>query len=391
MLNYSELIPYCRSPRQTEIIKAVMEAGTQTKAAKALGITRQRVDEAVNVVKKHALKRLDSPDHGLLYPVPEGFTGDFTLQRGPTGELERSWIKGRADKEALKEAHEEFVRGLAASIKPAKAIKGPKNVSVDLASAIIFGDAHLGMLAHATETLAEDYNLERASKDIRDAIDYCVDCAPPSEQGWFINVGDFLHAASSKGTTFKGTPVDLAARHNQVFRAAGQVIRYAVDKMLTKFQKVVVVNARGNHDGDAGFALNVYIEAVYENEPRVEVLPNDSKFNFIEFGKCLIGINHGDQINMPRLVGVMTRLQAEAWGRTTFRRWWTGHIHHKVKKETDFGCTVESFHTLAPSDEWHAASGYGAERRVTLLTLHKEFGEVNRMEPTLEMIRAFAA
>jgi hypothetical protein len=135
----------------------------------------------------------------------------------------------------------------------------------------------------------------------------------------------------------------------------------------------------------------MYIEGVYENEVRVEVQGNDAKFNFIEFGKCLIGINHGDRIKIDRLCGVMTRNQAEAWGRTTFRRWWLGHIHHKVMQEHDSGVTCESFHTLAPIDAWHSGAGYGAENRVTLITLSKEYGEVNRMSPSLQMIRALAS
>jgi hypothetical protein len=160
--------------------------------------------------------------------------------------------------------------------------------------------------------------------------------------------------------------------------------------MLTKFKKVIVINARGNHDNDTAFALNMFLQGIYEKEPRVEVQGNRAKFNYIEFGKCLIGVNHGDKINTSRLVGTMTKMQAEAWGRTTFRRWWIGHIHHKTKQETDFGCMVESFNTLVPLESWHAACGYGAERRITMITLHKEFGEVSRLEPSIEMIRAMS-
>jgi hypothetical protein len=161
--------------------------------------------------------------------------------------------------------------------------------------------------------------------------------------------------------------------------------------MLTKFEEVLVINARGNHDLDAAFALNMTIQAVYENDSRVTVQGNDSKFNFIEFGKNLIGIHHGDGINHNRMAGVMTKTMAEAWGRTTNRRFWNGHFHHKQMVEHDSGITFEIFHTLAPNDAWHAASGYGSESRVTMLTLHEEFGEVNRMSPSLEMLRAIAA
>tara|TARA_R110002096_G_scaffold271310_1_gene465070 strand:+ start:684 stop:1880 length:1197 start_codon:yes stop_codon:yes gene_type:complete len=389
MTDYTALLPYANTPRQQEILEALILHGSQKKAAEASGgIARQSVGTILDTIKRNKLRRLDSPEHGLNNPVPQNFTGDFTLQRDSEGKIERSWIKGKLDKATQEEMYINFIEGLSAEIKPAKKTKKINPQTDLLASAIIFGDAHLGMLANAIETLAEDHNLVRATEDIRLAIDYCIECAPPSEEGWFINVGDFTHADGTGNTTHAGTPVDLSERHNQVIRAAGLLIRYCVDKMLTKFNKVIVINARGNHDKDAAFGLNLYCEAVYEHEPRVEVQGNDSKFNFIEFGNCLIGINHGDGINANRLAGVMTRGQAEAWGRTTFKRWWMGHIHHKQMFEHDSGVTLESFHTLAPIDAWHSGAGYGSERRVTMITLHKQYGEVNRMSPSLELIRA---
>lgn len=392
MSNYSptELLPFANSKRQLETLKTVIAAnGSQSKAAKKLGVSRQRVHTIMKNISKVALSRLYSPDHGLIYPVQEGFTGDYTLQRGPDGELERTWIKGKADKDARDKIHEAFVEGLAAEIKPAKPVEYKTNAfSTDLVSAVIFGDAHLGMLAELVETMADEHDLDIATKDIRLAIDYLVSCAPASEEGWFINVGDFVHACNSEATTHAGTRVDVAARQYKTLRAAGTVIRYCIASMLTKFKYVKVINSRGNHDNDAAWGINFYLEAVYENEPRVTVIPNDAKFQFLEFGKNLIGINHGDKININRLAGVMTKFQAEAWGRTTFRRWWMGHIHHKQAVEHDSGVTIESFHTLAPVDAWHSASGYSSERRVTMITLHKEFGEVSRMAPSIELVRA---
>ena len=81
----------------------------------------------------------------------------------------------------------------------------------------------------------------------------------------------------------------------------------------------------------------MFLEGVYEKNDRVIVEPTESKFYFLEFGKNLIGVTHGDRIPANRLGGVMTRLAAEAWGRTQYRRWWVGHIHHKQKLALDIG------------------------------------------------------
>lgn len=387
MRNYNELIEFCVTPRQTEVLSALAKTPRVRTVAKEFGLSKQAVLQLVQRVEKQASRRLYDPDKGLNHPVPENFTGDFTIQRNGDGQIERSWMKGKLDKEQEEIQYREFIEGLTNEITPAKKTKLPKNFNTNLASAIIFGDAHLGMLAHAIDTLDEDYDLDKGVEDLKKAIDYCVDCAVASEEGWFINVGDFTHANDATNQTQSGHVLDVSARHNQVMRAAGSVIRYCIDKMLTKFKTVRVINARGNHDRDSAFALNMFVEAVYDKEPRVQVLDNASKFNFIEFGKCLIGVNHGDKINIQRLAGVMTRKQSEAWGRTTYRRWWLGHIHHKTVQEHETGVVMESFNTLAPTDSWHSESGYGASRSVTMITLHKEYGEVNRMSPSIQMVR----
>lgn len=387
MRDYKKLEEFCITPRQTKVIAALANTPSLRAVSKDFGTSKQAIHQLVQRVERQASRRLYSPSKGLTHPVPENFTGDFTIQRNGEGTIERSWMKGKLDKEQEEIQYKEFIEGLTNEITPAKKVKPPKKYNEQLASAIIFGDAHLGMLAHAVDTLDEDYDLDKGIDDIKRAIDYCVECAVPSAEGWFINVGDFTHANDKTNQTESGHVLDVSARHNQVMRAAGSLIRYCIDKMLTKFKTVRVINARGNHDRDAAFALNMFLEAVYEKEPRVDVLGNDSKFNFLEFGENLIGVNHGDKININRLAGVMTRKQAPAWGRTSFRRWWLGHIHHKITQEHDTGVVLESFNTLAPTDNWHAESGYGANRSVTMVTLHKKYGEVNRMSPSIQMVR----
>lgn len=397
MTDYSKLLDYCQTPRQIEVITSLAATSSQRLTGIALNTTRQNINKIVHKVKVSAQKRGNLGVMRQQGLVPDGYYAETSVQRRWDAELQQmvvvsDWTKSRKEKEEKNaETFKEFIDGFTTDITPIKPVKKHKPQNDKLASAIVFGDAHLGMLAHAIQTLGEDYNLTKGTADIRSAIDYCVECAPVSEEGWFINVGDLIHFDSSKNETTGGTKQDGSATHSQVMRAAGTLIRYCIDKMLTKFNVVRVINARGNHDNDSALALNMIIEVAYENEERVVVLGNDSKFNFIEFGQCLIGVNHGDKINHSRLAGVMTKLMAPAWGRTTFKRWITGHIHHKQVIETDAGVTIESFHTLAPAEIWHADSGYGAERRVTMITYHKEFGEVNRMSPSLDMVRTSVA
>jgi len=395
-MNYKTLLDFCETDRQREVMESLEKTNSISKTASALKIDRRNVQRCKQRIIKLAKTRGMLGDLKNKGAVPEGFYAETSVKRRlnpETGEMDiiEDWTKSRRDKEAAATVIQAFVEGLAEDIKPAKKTKPLKLQTDQLATAIIIGDAHLGMLAHALETLDADHDLTTATEDLRAAIDYCVDCAPASNEGWFVNVGDFLHTNDSKHVTpGSGNLMDISSRHNQTMRAAGALIRYCISKMLTKFNVVKVINARGNHDEDAAFSLNYMLECVYEGEPRVEVQGNDSRFNFLEFGKNLVGINHGDKMNAHRLAGTMTRNQSEAFGRTKNWYYWLGHIHHETVKEHDSGIIMRSFPTLAPTDAWHADSGYGARSAITSITLHSEFGPVNEMAPTLDMIRALS-
>lgn len=397
-MDYPSLKPFCRNETEQTTLDAVITAGSFRQAAKFLGIHHSNVARRINALQKQAEKQGLLGEHKIMGTVPHGFYAETTVQRrlNPnTGEMQvvGDYTKSRIDKGLQEQAYVAMIEGLSHYITPAAPVEpNLSTYSPDLVTALILGDPHIGMLAHKIETLAEDYDLETSMADLHGAIDYAVDCAPASEEGWLINVGDLTHANDEKGVTpGHGHVMDMAARHNQTLRAAGALLRYGVSKMLTRFRTVRVINARGNHDRDAAFAANLYLEGVYEYEPRVTVLGNDSKFNFLEFGKNLVMVNHGDGINDNRLAGTMTRLAAEAWGRSRYRRIWTGHIHHKTRREHDSGALIETFPILPPIDAYHAGAGYGAERGATIITLHREFGQVMQMEPSIEMIRAFHA
>lgn len=389
-INYTSLLPYCKTPRQLEVIEALVKTNSQKKASVVLGISENKVFKHVARVKQQGISRGYEPNYDLTKPIAPGMAiSRVSTNYDDDGQVKQQWVIQKPEKENEEAALRAFVEGIMDEIKPIKAKKEVRKLySEDLASAVVIGDAHIGSLAHAVETMGEDQTLESATADLRAAIDYLVDCAVASENGWLINLGDWIHVASSHNTTHGGTAQDVSANFSQIFRAGAATMRYCIDKMLTKFQIVTVVNGLGNHDMDAAFAIGMVLEAVYEKEPRVIIKQPESKFHFLEFGKCLIGVHHGDKITASRLCGTMTRLASEAWGRTTFRRFYVGHIHHSNSKEHDSGCTVESFNTLAPTDKWHAQSGYGAEQSITMVTLHKEFGEVSRMSPSLNLVRA---
>ena len=50
----NELLQYCQTERQTEVIQAVISEGSNVKASFKLGIARQTVDKTVKIIKDRA-------------------------------------------------------------------------------------------------------------------------------------------------------------------------------------------------------------------------------------------------------------------------------------------------------------------------------------------------
>ena len=155
---------------------------------------------------------------------------------------------------------------------------------------------------------------------------------------------------------------------------------------LKKYPEVEVINAIGNHDDHSAVMLSAFLSAYFSDEPRVTVQPTTAKFHYVKFGKCLIGVTHGDTIKHNDLGELMATDKAEDWGSTEHRMWFVGHIHHSRKTELR-GCTVESFRTLAAKDAWHAAKGYRSGRDMNAIVLHKDYGEVARYRCDIRMAR----
>jgi hypothetical protein len=319
------------------------------------------------------------PENGmtLISPDPQVLKGRTAFVRVDpnTGEERVTHYYNKTETNRQQQSLAVFADSLADSIKPAKPVKyrGPANSDHDLMSAIFIGDAHIGMYAYAPETRHSDFDSEIAAEALRAAIDNLVDRSPPAGTGMLVDVGDFMHANTSHNQTYGGTPVDVDTRFERVMEIAAGVMTYAIDKMLTKFPHVVVVVAKGNHNPDAAVAIQKILAAYYRLDDRVTVLKTQGFYHYLEWGKWLIGIHHGDKVKAQKLPGIMARDMSEAWGRTRSRMWALGHFHHQEVLELD-GCTVQKFGALPPPDGWHAGMGYSSVQSMQMIVYRKEGG-----------------
>jgi rhodanese-related sulfurtransferase len=370
------LLEYCTTDRQREIIQAAIDSTSQRDAAQKLGVAHSLITATIARAEARAARAGYSPEHDMTRTVPDGYhvKGVSTLYDSD-GNQKIQWVKSNIDQQRQAELMKSFAEGLCKEIKPctAKPIPASMKHTPDLLTGVFIGDAHIGMRAFGKETKHSDFDTDIATGQLRDAIDYLVDKAEPTEIGLLVNVGDFLHANTQHNTTFSGTPLDVDTRHNMVMESAAEVMAYMVDRMLDKHAKVILVCARGNHDTDAAGMLALMMKFYYRLENRVTVLDSHGFYHYIEYGSWLLGIHHGDKQKMESLAGSMARDMAQAWGRTTHRLWCLGH-YHKDAVKTFPGVKCKIFAALPPPDSWHASHGYAGDGEMEMLTFRREGG-----------------
>jgi len=377
------LIDYAKTERQREAVKAWEDCGeVVAKAAGVLGVSPSTVRDHIGAVKNFAASAGYSSNWDATRHVPEG---EIVIGRSiytSDDEGNKAWLKTKRTMTEVErdKALQGFVDGLVKGLPQYKPKTKPKQKKFDpnLLPSIVIGDGHFGMRADARETKEQDYDTKIAAKSHLEAIEYLVSVSTPSEHSLLVNVGDFIHANGSAGTTFGGTRLDVDTRIEVVLETAAQTFIFAIEKMLSKHKNVSVIMARGNHDSDTAIALALILKFYYAKEPRVTILDPHGFFHTLQFGATLIAVHHGDKVKAPKLAAILPRMLPDQWSSTNYRKWLVGHIHHQNAIETDNGVFVESFGTLAFPDSYHASHGYSASSVMTQITFHRDGGEALR-------------
>ena len=382
-------LEFCTTDYQREVIQLHIQGLTQTEIGRRLGRHSKRVHAIISRVHVRAAASGVAPDYGVTRQVAPGFTTKrLSTAYGEDGSIKLQWHIQEPEKVKIQEMMDEFTDAFKDELSGIhKPLKAPKTVDQDLMSVYLIGDHHLGLSAWSEETGAEDWDVNKSEKILDDAVDRLVSVSPNSETGCLVNLGDFFHIQdASSSTPNSKNLLDSDGSWGRIIRAGSHLIKRVVLRMLEKHKKVMVVNARGNHDPDASLFLNTAIQMYFENDKRVTVLDNFNKFVWFQFGKNLVVTHHGDKINATRLYEAITRNLRKEWGDADHVYCYLGHIHHRDAKEIG-GMTIEHFGVLPPRDSWHNASGYGAERTMTCIVLHKEYGEEARLKVNAERLR----
>ena len=371
--DYKSLLPYCITEKETNYIKYLSEGKSQKDCALKYDIARSTVADTIYRVRIRKEKQQ---------------SGQSTLYN-ESGTTSQTWIKGSSSKNqrTAKEIIDITVSSFNETVKTRSVnTTAPKTKNKDLLSCICIGDAHLGMLSWKSKAI-EDFDLKIGCKDLTLAADRILDATPDTQECLIAQLGDFYHIDDSLNQTPQNkNPLDADSRFSKIIKSGIYVLRYFIDKALTKHKIVRVRNVAGNHDPHSHVALSCALSTFYESNKRVIIEDSPRAMYYYRFGNNLIGITHGHMPRPDKLPSVMAVDCAEKDWECKFKYCWHGHIHTKRSFEA-MNVIVESFRTLAPQDAWTVDSGYRSGREIQAIVLDRDYGEVERHTAGIRRVR----
>lgn len=385
LTDYARLKPYANE-RRLAFIEAIEKHGTQRAAAAALGITQSFISTNMTALRLLAATK-DAALH-LTRAVPEPFDLNsvstyFNKEGIPIGQ----WVKSRLNEQRARAMAEAAYVAMAETLPPVALTAAPTDTAPHLCNVYTMTDCHMGMLAWHKES-GSDWDISIAERVLSGCFKHMVEASPKAATAVLAQLGDFLHSDGLLPVTPTGGNVlDQDGRFSKIVQASIRVLRRMVDCALQHHETVIVLMAEGNHDMASSIWLRAMFKALYENEPRVRVIDSELPYYVYQHGKVMLAWHHGHLRKIATLPLLFAAQFPAVWGATTKRYCHTGHQHHTDEKEYS-GMSVHQHPTLAARDAYASRHGWIAERQVTSITYHAEFGQVARNTVTPEMLDA---
>jgi molybdenum-dependent DNA-binding transcriptional regulator ModE len=380
------LYQFC-TVRQLEVLEAVNVHKGLRAAARALGINKTGVEQALKQVERKAAFHGYSPKHDLTHTVAPGqkLQGASTLYR--EGKQVLQWVKTSADDQQREQIMREAVAALMDDVPRTAPTAYPVSTAQSLCNVITLTDVHVGAYAWGKETGA-DWDLSIAERDVTGAVRNLLEACPKAGTCVIAQLGDFLHQDGLAAVTpTSGHQLDSDSRFSKVVQVAIRILRAAVDMALQRHQRVVVLVAEGNHDLASSVWLRHLFSLLYEREPRVSVIDSELPYYCHQHGQTMLAWHHGHLKKLDQLPLLFAAQFPKVWGDTSKRYVHTGHLHHKHEKEHS-GVTVIQHPTIAARDAYAARGGWVADREMTAITYSDRWGQVARATVCPEMLGA---
>ena len=336
----------------------VRSFGTEVKTLEEL-IARAKIDTT-----KYEIDKPETSMHETTVRDAEGkirkvqnfrLVARFRLRQGPT----------------TKEMVESIIAGAFAPRKPTMG-KVPKVAESDFMQASIIADPHIGKLAWPAETGREAWDTAIAVDTVRDGVRATM--AEGNRRGVaerrFVLLGDFLHH-DGKGMTTSGTVMDYDSRVQKMLRAGTEVLFDLIEESARTVPTHVYV-VPGNHDRILTWALQLVLQTEFKRHGGVIVDDTYTSTKFMQWGRCLVGMDHGDK-GKTRLPAHMAAQCESEWGNSICREILTGHLHSRAAIQTVNGIVVRTMDALCPPDLYHAEEKFtsASPRTIEAITYHR--------------------
>ncbi|WP_175145647.1 helix-turn-helix domain-containing protein, partial [Paraburkholderia phenoliruptrix] len=294
---YDERLREFADAREAEFLDAVAKHGSPNAAGQALGLHHSTIIRALDRLEKRAAKAGYSPRHDMHRTVPDGYlvkgvSTYYNKEGVPSGQ----WVKSAVNRERQEELMREAFAAMAETLPRVKPAPAPARTDSALCNVYTLTDCHVGMLASAKETLDADWDLKIAERTLTAAFCHMVNAAPQASVGLVAQLGDWLHSDGSgllPVTPTHGHILDQDGRFSKIVAASIRILRRIVDFSLERHEKVVVLLAEGNHDMASSIWLRAMFAALYENEPRVQVIDSALPYYVYQHGKTMLAFHHG--------------------------------------------------------------------------------------------------
>lgn len=305
---------------------------------------------------RYEVERSEATKYEVATKDPE--TGKVT-----TTELHRVFVrlKARAGPSVIETVGAMIAGAFAKRAPVVRAL--PRRSQGEVMQAMVIADPHVGKYAWSHETGWEDYDISIATRLLRESAAELLEDGNQASVGRrvIMLLGDYFHYDTPHGQTTKGTPLDRDGRVEKMIEAGSKAL-FDIVEASAKAMPTEVVLVPGNHDAVLTVALRQILTAHFRGDSRVHVDTRGTSRKYIEHGRCLIGMTHGDKAR-KRLGELMAAEASEAWGRSRYREIHTGHLHSTAEVQTIGGVVIRTAPALCPPDGWHAVEGFvGAPR-----------------------------
>jgi hypothetical protein len=233
-------------------------------------------------------------------------------------------------------------------------------------------DLHLGKLAWGEET-GDDYDLKIAEKNYKESVSDLIGKAliiGTYEEILFPVGQDFFHIDNSTSATTAGTTVDTDSRWEKMFAVGVNLLVWTIEQ-LRQIAPIKIMYVPGNHDKILSYCAVYTLYARYKECQGVNVDLSPTPRKYYRYGVNLIGFSHGKE--GKRIEHLMQQECPEDWGKTLYREWHLGDLHHEEAKEIG-GVKIRRISSITATDAWHAEKGYKSIRMAQAFIWDKEKG-----------------